>query len=135
MKRELAKFFMQYASINCAFVVKDRPEKHVKQESDLDPILKEIFSVDERTGMPHGDIAYFLSKNANPQVKAFIEGAFFQPRSVDNNYDPAKISDDLIVECTRRSDESVADYAARLDSIRLKAIDDYKALKSQIKSD
>ena len=43
--------------------------KYVNSEGDLQSVLKEIFSVDEVTGFPKGDIQYYLSKDGNPMMK------------------------------------------------------------------
>lgn len=117
MKRNLAKYFSHFQGINLA--TRDVLE-YIEPEltdSALDQILKEIFSVDPVSGTPMGDIAYFLSKDGNPQVKAWLESNLLSPRAVNGMQDPAKVSDDLIVEMSRKSDESTEGYASRLMSI------------------
>lgn len=84
-----------------------------EDNSELGRILKEIFSVDEKSGLPKGDIAYWLSNDGNPQVKDFIVNNLLKPTSVGGSQD-RNITDDIIEEYSRRSDESVVDYAARL---------------------
>lgn len=117
MKRNLAKFFSHFIGINLA--TRDVLEVQEPEEiiDELHQILKEIFSVDPATGLPKGDIAYFLSKDGNPQVKAWLESNLLSPRSANGMQDPAKVSDDLIVEMSRKSDETTEGYASRLMSI------------------
>lgn len=117
MKRNLAKYFSHFLGINLATrdeLVFQEPEEN---NDELHQILKEIFSVDPATGLPRGDIAYFLSKDGNPQVKAWLETNLLSPRSANGMQDPAKVSDDLIVEMSRKSDETTEGYATRLMSI------------------
>ena len=77
MDRKLAKRFPQYKYLNLdeekmSYVMNQIED--VKHDSELDAVLKEIFSVDEVSGFPKGDIQYFLSKDGNPQVKAWLHG-------------------------------------------------------------
>ena len=53
----------------------------VPTESELNNILKEIFSVDPVIGLPVGDLAYYLSPNGNPQVKEWLETNLLKPRA------------------------------------------------------
>lgn len=91
----------------------DKDEPEVQDNSELGNILREIFSVDENSGLPKGDIAYWLSNDGNPQVKDFIVNNLLKPISVGGTQD-RNITDDIIEEYSRKSDESVFDYAARL---------------------
>lgn len=135
MNKKLAKFFAVFSSIDCSVVPEHQLEDDmIQQESDLDSVLKEIFAVDTRTGLPKGDIQYFLSKDGNPQVKAFIESALFAPRNPQGMFSPEQITDDLIVECSRMPDESIDDYAARLDKFRSDAMAEYEKAKSELNS-
>lgn len=136
MKRSLAQYFGQYSEIVAdGHDVPHLPEyDNIIPESELKPILDEIFSVDPITGNPRGDIAYFLSKDGNPQVKAFIESALFSQRSDDSLRDPENFSDDLIVEYSRKDNESVKDYASRLASYRDEAIKAYDKAKFEIEN-
>lgn len=75
-------------------------------------VLEEVFSVDPRTGFPQGDLAYYLSPEGNPQIKAWLENNLLKPRGINvsnGNYD-----DDTLVEFSRMPDETVSDYSKRL---------------------
>ena len=134
MRKELAKYFGVYQGIKTDAVNHFEPVDSLKQESDLKPLLDEIYAVDPRSGMPKGDIQYFLSKDGNPQVKAFIESQLFAKRQVEPQYDPAHFSDDLLYEFKRQDGESVAHYAKRIDDLRLQAIADYDKYQEELKS-
>lgn len=129
MRRELAQYFATFNHLTLDKLPVEQMCDDVTQESEFEPLLREIFSVDPETGICRGDIQYFMSKTANPQVKAFIEQVLFAPRSVREGYDPAKISDDLIVEFSRGSNESIEDYGKRMIDVRDSALSEYKRLR------
>lgn len=114
MKRNLAKYFAF-----CQFIDVDQRSEvyvpdYVMSESDLQNVLNEIFSVDPDTGFPRGDIAYFLSKDGNPQVKAWLESNLLSPRAKQTGTSLDGVTDDFIAEFARNDGESVVDYATRL---------------------
>lgn len=133
MDRKLAKFFGIYKDIdvnyrdNVSELVLDLP---TLEDNGLKEVLDEIFATDPKTGQPKGDIQYFLSKDGNPQVKAFIESVLFSNSRSQNMYDPVTISDDLIVEYSRKPNESVSDYVSRLGGYRETALKEIKKLKN-----
>lgn len=116
MDKSLACKFAIFQGIDCNRIEeKDFPE-HVISDSELDNVLREIFSVDPLTGFPKGDIAYYLSEDGNPVVKDWLVNNLLKPRSIGN---PLKegVTDDMIVEMSRKADESVDDYSSRLMGI------------------
>ena len=131
MNKDLALEFAQYSGL-CADVDWDEPElidrENTLLSSELKEVLDEIFSVDPVTGNPRGDIQYFLSKDGNPQVKAWLESNLFAPRRTDSGYDSKQFDDDLIAEFARNDGESVKDYSARLASLRDEALKNYEEL-------
>lgn len=134
MNRKLAKRFPQYMYLNLdeekmSYVMNQVSD--VKHDSELDAVLKEIFSVDEVSGFPKGDIQYFLSKDGNPQVKAWLEANLLSPRAKQQGADESQISDDLIVEMSRRDGETSDDYRSRLMSIYDEAKSNYDSLLAQ----
>lgn len=90
----------------------DIPE-YFQSDSDIDRIIREIFSVDDRTGLPKGDLAYYLSPDGNPTVKQWLENNLLKPRA-SRGENLADLSDDMIAEYARGSNESVSDYQQRL---------------------
>lgn len=134
MNRKLAKRFPQYKYLNLdeekmSYVMNQIED--VKHDSELDAVLKEIFSVDEVSGFPKGDIQYFLSKDGNPQVKAWLEANLLSPRAKEQGVDESVISDDLLVEMSRRDGETTDDYRSRLMSIYDEAKANYDTLLAQ----
>lgn len=132
MERKLAKYFSFYKGIKTDAENHYEPIDSLLQESDLKPILDEIFAVDPRSGMPKGDIQYFLSKDGNPQVKAFIESQLFAKRESVPQYDPEQYSDDLLYEFSRKDNETVAQYAKRIDDLRLEAAANFDKYKEEL---
>lgn len=134
MNRKLAKRFPQYMNLN----LDEEHNQYIyavvadsKFNSELDEVLKEIFSVDEISGFPKGDIQYFLSKDGNPQVKAWLEANLLSPRAKQSGADESQVSDDLIAEMSRNVGESTDDYRSRLMSIYDEAKSNYDSLMAQ----
>ena len=130
MKRSEYSKFPQYEGL-ASKLSYDFPPFDPVFDNGLKEVLDEIFSVDPVTGNPRGDIQYFMSKDGNPQVKAWLESHLLQPRIVSSGFDSQQISDDLIAEFSRGSGESVSDYQERLTKLRAEAEDNYKKLLDQ----
>lgn len=114
MKRNLARYFSNLVGVDVesrsAFV--DKP--YDVQQTSLMDVLNEIFSVDAVSGFPKGDIAYFLSKDGNPQVKAWLESNLLSPRAKLSGTTIEGVTDDVIADFARNDGESAVDYANRL---------------------
>lgn len=118
MDKRLWKLFAVYQGIQEQETNGSAPDPEYKpSESNLDDIIREIFSVDPVSGLPKGDIQYYLSKDGNPDVKRWIENNLLTPRVVSGQSTPEGVTDDMIVEMSRQSGESVEDYSSRLLSI------------------
>lgn len=135
MRKDLASKFAFLAPVCNNLEPVDFVDEDVvpSPESQLDLILNEIFSVDPVSGLPKGDISYYLGENGNAQVREWIKNNLLQPRSVLTGADPSKVSDDLIAEFSRRSDESNEAYAMRLSSIRYEAEENIRKLQESNK--
>ena len=118
MKRNIANMSM---FLGCSSVLNDVVDvvdpPFVPQESNMINILKEIYGVDERSGLPKGDLAYYLSPDGNPQVKQWLENNLLKPRAQKVGTSLEGVTDDMIAECQRGKDENVHDYQLRLQSI------------------
>ena len=118
MDKRLWKLFAVYQHIQQHDSNGSEPDPEYKlSESNLDDIIREIFSVDPISGFPKGDIQYYLSKDGNPDVKRWIENNLLTPRVVTGQSTPEGVTDDMIAEMSRQSGESVEDYSSRLQSI------------------
>lgn len=119
MKKELYKNF-DYArrvdAIREHFV--EAPEKPVEilRETAVDSLLSVVYSTDERTGLPTGDLGYLVNKNANPDVRRFIlDNIMTDVSSAANPSIPDGISDDLAFDLSRKPMESVEAYGNRIN--------------------
>lgn len=131
MKRNLARFFSFCEFIDPTARLEDNVPDYVMSDSDLQNVLNEIFSVDPDTGFPRGDIAYFLSKDGNPQVKAWLESNLLSPRSKQSGTSVDGVTDDFIAEYARNDGESVFDYASRLRGYYDTAKSEYEKLNQK----
>ena len=94
-------------------------EKEVveKAESPQDSLLSIVYGIDERTGLPTGDLSYLVSDKANPQVKEFILSNLMKDvSSAQNVAAKYNLSDDDILALSRNTGESVQAYADRLNA-------------------
>lgn len=109
----------------------DNPEvpDYIMPDSEIDRVIREIFTVNEKTGLPEGDIAYFLSSNGNPKVKEWLTNNLLKPRSVASGSSVEGVTDDLIAECMPLSGEDKFAYASRLANIRDEAIKNLESKK------
>lgn len=94
-------------------------EKSVEvSQSASDSLLSIVYAMDEVTNLPKGDLSYLVSDKANPQVKEFILNNLMRDVSGAKNVTISGLSDDDLLALSRNPNESVADYANRLnDSI------------------
>lgn len=118
MDKKLWKLFAVFQGIQSHDNNGSEPDPEYKpSESNLDDIIREIFSVDPVSGLPKGDIQYYLSKDGNPDVKRWLENNLLSPRVSSGRSTPEGVTDDMIVEMSRMRDESVEAYSSRLQSI------------------
>ena len=122
MKKILAKKFAQCEHMDTSIKAVIEVPKFEYDDSQLKQVLDEIFAVDPVSGFPKGDIQYFLSKDGNPQVKAWLDSNLLQPRAVSSGSSVEGVTDDMIAEFSRQPGESTVSYAARLASIRDEAM-------------
>lgn len=75
-----------------------------------------VFAINPDTLLPDGDIAVFMSENTHPDVRRFIEMNLHHPTSLsgDSAGQFSDLDDDVILELTRGSSESISDYRSRL---------------------
>ena len=133
MKKSLFKY------MGCMMAMDDVPRRVPDPEfqfsqTDVDRILNDIFSVDERTGLPKGDIAYYLSPDGNPAVKDWLVNNLLQPRVVGSS-SIKDVSDDTIEEFARRADETIFDYRERIYNIGVAAREEAERLANEPKTD
>lgn len=104
--------------------------EYVPVEDDMQRILREIYTVDEVTGVPQGDLAYYLSPDGNPQVKQWLVSNLLQPRAVAQGSSLEGVTDDMLAEFAKGRDESPYQYRERLNSIYQQATADIEKFKN-----
>lgn len=123
MDKNILQYFSTYKGLDLS--VHDEPVEIIpdKMISEFDNLINEIFSIDPVSGLPRGDIQYYLSKDGNPEVKAWLERNLLMPRAVSSGSSMEGVTDDLIHEMNPQSGESFEDYVARIDGIRNEAVE------------
>lgn len=125
MRKDLAKYSSMYRDFYTFERKRGKARKDPEPEitdTQLYNVLKEIYSVDPATGLPKGDIQYFMSPNANPQVQAWLQENLLKPRAKEKGTSIEGVTDDMMVEYSRKFGESVNAYRQRLQGIFDKAV-------------
>ena len=106
--KEIESFFVQPEEDNS-------PE--VKEVvNPVDSFLKLVYADDPISKLPTGDLCYMASDKANPEVKAWVLANLqMDTSSAQNLKAPSGLSDDDIIELTRHPNETVEDYANRVN--------------------
>lgn len=95
-----------------------------------DSLLSIIYAPDSRTGLPTGDLNYYVSDRANEDVKAFIlKNLMMDVSAAKNVPNPSGLSDDALLELSRGSNETVDDYVMRMNH----EIETFKFFQEQMK--
>ena len=94
-----------------------------EKKTPVDTLLSIVYAPDERTGLPTGDITYYVSDKASEDVKNFILKNLMNDVSAAKNIgNNLGLSDDALLELSKGSRESMDEYILRLG----KQIDDFK---------
>ena len=117
MKRSVLQKLAQFEFCDKSACYVEPIPKYEFNDSDLDTVLNEVFSVDPVSGLPKGDIQYWLSKDGNPTVKNWLTSNLLAPRAMMNGTSIEGVTDDLIAEMSHSPGESLSDYQSRLLSI------------------
>lgn len=130
MRRDISNMSM-FAENTPIYVTPVVDPEYVPVEDDFQRILREIYSVDELTGLPKGDFAYYLSPDGNPQVKAWLEANLLKPRAVKQGTSIEGVTDDMLAEFAKGRDESVDAYRERLTGIYNDSVAEIEKLKNE----
>lgn len=117
MKRSVLQQLAQFEHCDKSAYYVDPIPKYEFNDSDLDAVLNEVFSVDQVSGLPKGDIQYWLSKDGNPTVKNWLTSNLLAPRAMMTGTSVEGVTDELIAEMSHSPGESLSDYQSRLKSI------------------
>lgn len=106
----------------------------VEKASPSDAIIKMVYARDERTKLPTGDLRYYVSDKANPEVKRWIlDNLMMDTSGAANPKIPAGMDDETAMIYQRNVGESTEAYVSRLQNLNEEtarmAIQAQKALK------
>ena len=93
--------------------VSDDTREDTKSEN---PLLDVIYAVNPDTGLPQGDVAFYLSKNCSPELRQFINDNLMRPIQPLEGL-PADKQDDLF-DYIRNENETRYEYAARVTKLQ-----------------
>lgn len=95
----------------------------VDVKNPQDTLFDLIFGVDPTTGLPVGDLSFYLGDKTNPEIKAFIQDQLLRENSISDGLSnlPTEVtnkfrtlSDDDVALFSRNHDESNEEYAYRI---------------------
>lgn len=99
------------------------------KKTPQDTLLSVVYAPDARTGLPTGDIQYYVSDKASEDVKQFILKNLLKDVSAAKNVaNPTALSDDALLELSRGLNESVDDYVMRMQQ----QVDNFKFIREQV---
>lgn len=115
MKKELVKYFdfAEGKDLKCHDELPMFNDIDVK-ESPFDNVIKRIYAPDPVTKLPSSDVGVFLSADTPPDIRDFIQRNLMG-EVTPVNFNVEGVDDDTIAELTRSSNESIAQYAARVN--------------------
>lgn len=125
MKRELLynfDFASRIREVEAGYMEPDKGSVSVEvQKIPSDSLLKLIYQLDSRTNLPTGDIGYYVSDRANPQVKEYILTNLMRDvSSAANPVIPAGMDERLAMDLSRNQNESLEAYAERVNDFAKK---------------
>lgn len=121
MDRSAYKGFSNYKALIPLYGdagVEPQPKYHAVIENlveSVDEILSYIFSYDEKTNSPNGDLGQFLNDNVDPGLREYVKNQLLidtSPARVSPA--PSELSDMEVFEFARQDGESRDNYANRL---------------------
>lgn len=104
-------------------------EKPMEKHNPDDVFLKIVYSIDERTRCPKGDLQYLVSDKVNPEVKQWILEHLLTDMSASAFHSQVKgLSDDDIAALAMQPNETVSDYCARVNQFMMNNANTYERL-------
>lgn len=94
----------------------------VPKDNEESSMMKQVFSIDEVTGLPRSDIGVYMDKQAHPSVRQFVKDRFLTETMVAENINVGQTDDDVINGTPNRYD-SQRDFDSRVN----KMLEDEKA--------
>ena len=104
-------------------------ETPMEKHNPDDVFLKIVYSIDERTRCPKGDLQYLVSDKVNPEVKQWILEHLLLDMSAAAFHSSVKgLSDDDIAALAMQPTETVQDYCSRVNQFMMNNADTYERL-------
>ena len=104
-------------------------EKPMEKHNPDDVFLKIVYSIDERTRLPKGDLSYLVSDKVNPEVKQWILEHLLIDMSPAAFHSSVKgLSDDDIAALAMQPTETIQDYCSRVNQFMMNNADTYERL-------
>lgn len=138
MKKELVYLFDCYRNlknIESMPVVQPEVEKVEVPASATDALIKVIYALDPVSKLPTGDLGYYVSDKANPEIKEFIlKNLYFDTSSAANVSVPDGIDSSLALDLMRNKNETPEQYQERLNNFAIENVEFAKSIYSQLNS-
>lgn len=106
-------------------------DPYVEDNSEIARVLREIFAPDEKSGLPQGEIAYYLSPDGNPQIKEWLTNNLLKSRGFSVGPSTDGVTDDMLAEFSRNPNESLDSYRERIYSLGLEAKSEIEKLNTK----
>lgn len=104
-------------------------EKPMERHNPDDVFLKIVYSVDDRTRCPKGDLQYLVSDKVNPEVKQWVLQHLMTDMSAAAFRSQVKgLSDDDIASLAMQPNETVSEYCTRVNKFMMNNADTYERL-------
>ena len=109
----------------------DLPVQESKDPNDS--FIKMVYTIDERTKLPIGDIHYLVTDDVNPALKEYVlKNLMFDTSGIANPPLPDGVPDDVAVALARDSREDTSSYIERLNRYYDSNVDVMKRVSAQI---
>lgn len=112
----------------------DLPVQESKDPNES--FIKMVYTIDERTKLPTGDIHYLVTDDVNPALKEYVlKNLMFDTSSIANPPLPDGVPDDVAVALARDSREDTPTYIQRLNRFYDSNVDVMKRVSAQIEAE
>lgn len=139
MKKELVYLFDCYRNlkdIEKMAVVQPEVEQVEVPASATDALIKIIYGLDPISKLPTGDLGYYVSDKANPEIKEFILNNLYFDTSVAKNITvPDGIDSSLALDLMRVANETPEQYQERLNKFAIENVEFAKSVYNQLNSE
>lgn len=112
MKRERTYNFGEKCIPQVSTIDLSKLPAYPSVENKDNPLLDIVYGVDEKTGLPVGDLSFYMSNKTSPEVRQFIIDNLMQPCTHVNGIELTE--EDALFDMIRERDETQEAYLARM---------------------